>query len=44
MNRDGKRKTCEDMKKWAPGWLVNIGDETLPSYIEIIINHYKDLY
>ena len=25
-----------------PGWLGYIGDENLPSYIGIIINHYKD--
>ncbi len=27
------------MKKWPPGWLGYIGDELLPSYIGIIINH-----
>ena len=27
-----------------PGWLGFIGDEMLPSYIGIIINHYKDPY
>ena len=27
-----------------PGWLGYIGDEILPSYIGIIINHYKDPY
>ena len=26
------------------GWLGYIGDEILPSYIGIIINHYKDPY
>ena len=25
-----------------PGWLGYIGDEILPNYIGIIINHYKD--
>ena len=32
--------------KWAifkkPGWLGYKGDEILPSYIGIIVNHYKD--
>ena len=32
------------MKKGAPGCLGYIGDEKLPSYIGIIINHYKDPY
>ena len=27
-----------------PGWLGYIGDDILPSYIGIIINHYKDPY
>ena len=27
-----------------PGWLGYIGDENLPSYIRIIISHYKDPY
>ena len=31
-------------EKRAPGWLSDIGDEQLPSYIGIIINHYKDPY
>ena len=31
------------MKK-SPGCLVYIGDEKLPSYIGIIINHCKDPY
>ena len=26
------------------GWLGYIGDEILPSYIGIIVNHYKDPY
>ena len=25
-----------------PGWLKYIGDEIVPSYIGIIVNHYKD--
>ena len=29
-------------EKRAPGWLGCIGDEKLPSYKGIIINHYKD--
>ena len=29
-------------EKRAPGWLGYIGDEILPSYIGIIINHCKD--
>ena len=31
-------------EKRAPGWLGYIGDEKLPSYIGIIINHCKDPY
>ena len=31
-------------EKRAPGWLDYIGDEILPSYIGIIISHYKDPY
>ncbi len=31
-------------EKRAPGLLGYIGDEILPSYIGIIINHYKDPY
>ena len=31
-------------EKRAPGCLVYIGDEILPSYIGIIISHYKDPY
>ena len=31
-------------EKRAAGWLGYIGDEILPSYIGIIINHYKDPY
>ena len=27
-----------------PGWLGYIGDENLPSYIRIIVSHYKDPY
>ena len=30
--------------KKSPGWLGCIGDEKLPRYIGIIINHYKDPY
>ena len=29
-------------EKRALGWLGYIGDEQLPSYIGIIISHYKD--
>ena len=29
-------------EKRAPGWLGYIGDEILPRYIGIILNHYKD--
>ena len=29
-------------EKRAPGWLGYIGDEILPMYMGIIINHYKD--
>ena len=32
------------MNKGAPGWLGYIGDDILPMYIGIIINHYKDPY
>ena len=31
-------------EKRAPGYLLYIGDEILPSYIGIIIHHYKDPY
>ena len=31
-------------EKRAPGCLVYIGDEQLPSYIGIVINHDKDPY
>ena len=31
-------------EKRAPGCLVYIGDEKLPSYVGIIINHYKYPY
>ena len=34
--------TFEQWKK--PGWLGYIGDEILPNYLGIIINHYKDPY
>ena len=34
--------TCCQEKN--PGWLGYIGDDKLPSYIGIIINHYKDPY
>ena len=27
-----------------PGWLDHMGDEILPSYIGIIVTHYKDPY
>ena len=30
--------------KRNPGYLLNIGDEIIPNYMEIIINHYKDPY
>ena len=36
-------KSLEQWKK-PKGWLGDIGDEILPSYIGIIINHYKDPY
>ena len=31
------------MKK-KPGYLLYMGDEKLPKYMGIIINHYKDPY
>ena len=31
-------------EKRAPGWLVDIGDDNLSSYMGIIISHYKDPY
>ena len=34
----------EPRKKRAPGWLGYVGDEILPSYIGMSINHYKDPY
>ena len=27
-----------------PGWLGYIGDDKLPNYMGILINHYKDPY
>ena len=30
--------------KQSPGCLGYVGDEILPSYVGIIINHYKDPY
>ena len=33
--------TCA-MKKRAPGCLGFIGDDKLPSYVGIVINHYND--
>ena len=27
-----------------PGWVFDIGDEILPSYMGIIMSHYKDPY
>ena len=27
-----------------PGWLFDIGDEILPRYMGIMINHYEDPY
>ena len=29
---------------WKNTWLVRLGDDLLPSYIGIIISHYKDRY
>ena len=29
---------------WAPGCLGYIGDYTIPSYVGIIMNHYKNPY
>ena len=38
----GKTKTKKNSEKRAPG--LGIGDEILPSYMGIFINHYKDPY
>ena len=40
---DLRLNECEQLshEKRAPGWLGYIGDEILPSYIGIIISHYK---
>ena len=35
---------CELHEKRNPGCLGFIGDEILPSYVGIMINHYKDPY
>ncbi len=39
-----KEKNSLSNEKRAPGCLVYIGDEILPSYIGIIKNYYKDPY
>ena len=45
MEWDGWWIYCEKPQKWAMnGCLAYIGDEILPNYIGIIINHYKDPY
>ena len=41
--RGNNKNTNWAMKK-QPGWLGYIGDEILPSFIGIIINHCKDPY
>ena len=33
-----------EVMKNNPGWLDYIGDEISPTYIGIMINHYKDPY
>ena len=40
----GQKRMPLSNEKRAPGWLGFIGDENLPSYIGILINHYKDPY
>ena len=40
----GSERSIFRNEKRAPGCLGYIGDEILPSYIGIIINHYKDPY
>ena len=35
---------CQVSNEKRPGCLRYIGDEILPRYIGIIINHYKDPY
>ena len=38
-----RRSPIEPRKKKAPGCLgAYVGDEILPSYMGIVINHYKD--
>ena len=39
----GQRSTDEQCS-FHPGWLFDIGDEILPTYIGITINQYKDPY
>ena len=44
MNSRAVRCSQLSNEKRAPGCLVYIGDEKLPSYMGIIMNHYKDPY
>ena len=37
-------ETIMSHEKQTPGCLEYIGDEKLPSYVGIIVNHYKDPY
>ena len=43
-NSNEERKIQMSNEKRAPACLGYIGDEILPSYMGIIINHYKDPY
>ena len=42
--RFGKGRGKHQSHEKNPGWLGYIGDEILPSYTGIIINHCKDPY
>ena len=43
MLHESRRDQLGAMKKpWT--WLFRIGDEILPSFVGIVINHYKDPY
>ena len=41
-----QKSTNVDVAWWSfhPGWLFDLGDEILPTYIGITINQYKDPY
>ena len=39
-----REENAGDVSVQSPGWLFYIEDEILPSYIGILISHYKDPY